>query len=114
MNRPLVTDRRDQVRANMVIRHLDRRRPTLPRIATPRMLVGRRAGLIAPGDLRILLGCPFFDGRVGLFQPLAHLLRILVLGMAARPLGCVIPPLEVLTDGPNRYEIGRASWRTAV
>src|SRR3954447_18648907 len=102
MNRPLVTDRRDQVRANMVIRHLDRRRPPLPRITTPRMLVGRRARLVAPGDLRILLGRPFFDGRVGLFQPLAHFLGVLVTGMAARPLGGAIPPLEVLPDGPNR------------
>ena len=86
------------------IRHLDRRRPPFPRITAPRMLVGRRAGLIAPGDLRILLGCPRFDGRVGLPQPGADLRGVLVAGVAARPLGRVAPALQVLAYGPHRQQ----------
>jgi hypothetical protein len=68
-----------------------------------RLLVSRGAGLIAPVDLRAFGGGPPLDYRVGLLQPLADLLGILVLGMAARHLSRIAPPLEVLADGPHGH-----------
>src|SRR5262249_6387456 len=40
---------------------------------------------------------------VRLLQPLGDLVGVLVLGVAARRLGRVAPPLEVLADGPHRH-----------
>ena len=55
-------------------------------VTPSRLLVGRRAGLVAPVDLRILTGGPRFDRRIGDLQPMAHLLGVLILGMTARTL----------------------------
>src|SRR5271166_1109020 len=76
---------------------------TLAGVTPSRLLVGRRAGLVAPVDLRILTGGPRFDRRIGDLQPMADLLGVLILGMTARHLGSVAPPLEVLADGPHRH-----------
>ena len=103
VDRSLVANRRDQVHADVGIGHLDPRRPPLAGVTPSRLLVGRRAGLVAPVDLRILTGGPPLDRRIGDLQPMADLLGVLILGMTARHLGSVAPPLEVLADGPHRH-----------
>src|SRR5438046_8764050 len=101
MDRPRLGDRPDQVHPDVGLRHLDPRRLPRARVALPGLLVGRCAGLVAPVDLRILADGPLLESRVGLLQPRADLLGVLVLGVTARHLGRVTPPPEVLADGPH-------------
>src|SRR3954452_4603569 len=81
MDRSLVADRRDHVHPDVWVGYVDPRRLPLSGVAPSRLLVGRRASLVAPVDLRTLTGSPLFDRRIGLLQPLADLLGVLILGM---------------------------------
>src|SRR5208337_1929273 len=101
VDRSLVADRRDHVHPDVWVGYVDPRRLPLSGVAPSRLLVGRRAGLVAPVDLRTLAGCPPLDRRIGLLQPLADLLGVLILGMTTRHLDRVAPPPEVLADGPH-------------
>src|SRR5690349_828919 len=87
----------------MAVRHLHGGGLPLAGVAQARVLVRRHAGLVAPEDLPALAPDLGFDVRVGLFQPGADLLGVLLAGVAARPLGGVAPALEVLAHRPHGH-----------
>src|SRR5207237_9522013 len=98
-----VADGRDLVGADVRVGHFLRRRLT-PRRVTPRRLVVRRhADLVGPEDLGPFLFGTRLNGRVGLLQPLPHLVGVLVTAAAARPLGGEAPAAQVQAHGPYAH-----------
>ena len=73
------------------------RRPLpLAGIASAGVVVGGHAHLVGPENLRTLTKRLNFNGRVGLQQPLLHLVRVLLPPMPARLLGGIAPAPKIL------------------
>jgi hypothetical protein len=98
----LVADRGNLVDPDMGLGHLHRRPFPLAGIARAGVVVGGHAHLVGPEDLRTLTKRLNFNGRVGLQQPLLHLVRVLQPPLPTRFLGGITPAVEILPHGPLR------------